>query len=212
VSAPVDERISIRAHYERFPATIKGAFVLRAAERDPHQVRIEAARVVELSGAGSRSIDLQPATLDVAPNLDLFVPFEFSITELSAGWYRLACDVLVDGVPAQIRAGAPFPIAWPRATVRRGTVAVGKAVALGKDKARIEQVECGGDSIKVVYAAETPITVKLTADGAALSLIEDEFDEAASRGKIVAYPVMKTQARLEIQIKGAEVPVSVKLP
>ena len=208
----MDERISIRAHYERFPATIKGAFVLRAAERDPHQVRIETARVVELAGAGSRSIDLQPATLDVAPNLDLFVPFEFATTELGAGWYRLACDVLVDGVPSEIRAGEAFPIAWPRATVRRGTVAVGKAVAIGRDKARIEQVECGGDSIKITYSAEAPIVTKLSADGAVLAQLEDAFDEAAGRGRIVAYPVMKTQARLEIEIKGADVPVSVKLP
>lgn len=208
----MDERISLRAHYERFPATVKGAFVLRAAGRDPHQVRIETARVVELSGAGSRSIDLQPATLDVAPNLDLFVPFEFAITELAAGWYRLACDVLVDGVPAEIRAGAAFPIAWPRATVRRGTVAVGKALAVSGERVRIEQLECGGDSIKVTYSAEAPIAVKLTADGMVLALIDQEFDEAEGRGKITAYPVLKAHERLGIGVKGAGEPVEVKLP
>ena len=33
-----EERVSIRAHYERFPATVKGAFVLRGSDRDPHLV------------------------------------------------------------------------------------------------------------------------------------------------------------------------------
>ena len=179
----MDDRISIRAHYERFPATVKGAFVLKAAGRDPHQVRIESARLVELAGAGSHSIELQPATLDVAPNLDLFVPFEFPITELGPGWYGLVCDVLVDGVPSEEGAGDPFPIAWPRATVRRGTVAVGKAVAAGGGKVRIEQVECGGDSIRVMYAAEEPASLKLTVDGATVAQIAQVFDEAAGHGQ-----------------------------
>lgn len=208
----MQDLVSIRAHFERFPATIKGAFVLRSAGRDPHQVRIESARVAELAGAGSHSIDLQPATLDVAPNLDLFVPFEFPVTELGPGWYQLACDVLVDGVPGEVRTGAPFPIAWPRATVRRGTVPVGKAVAAGDGKVRIEQVECGGDSIKVVYAAETPAAMKLTADGMALAQIGEEFDEATGRGRVTAYPVLKLHERLGIDVKGASGAFEVKLP
>lgn len=208
----MDERISIRAHYERFPATIKGAFVLKAAGRDPHQVRIEGARLVELAGAGSRSIELQPTTLDVAPNLDLFVPFEFAITELGPGWYRLACDVLVDGVPGEVRAGDPFPIAWPRATVRRGTVAVGKAVAAGGGKIRIEQVECGGDSIKITYAADEPVPLKLTVDGATVAQLADTFDPATGTGKVTAYPLLKVHERLEIDVKGSSGPVAVKLP
>lgn len=208
----MDEQISIRAHYERFPATVKGAFVLKAAGRDPHQVRIEGARLVELAGAGSRSIDLQPTTLDVAPNLDLFVPFEFPITELGPGWYRLACDVLVDGVAGEVRAGDPFPIAWPRATVRRGTVAVGKTVAAGSGKVRIEQVECGGDSIKVGYTADDAVTLKLTVDGMAVAQIAQVFDETAGSGRVTAYPVLKVHERLGIDVKGSPGPLDVKLP
>jgi hypothetical protein len=208
----MEDRISIRAHYERFPATVKGAFVLKAAGRDPHQVRIEGARLVELAGAGSRSIELQPTTLDVAPNLDLFVPFEFPITELGAGWYRLACDVLVDGVAGEVRTGDPFPIAWPRATVRRGTVAVGKAVAAGSGKVRIEQVECGGDSIKVSYTAEEPATLRLTVDGMAVAQIAQVFDQAAGSGKVTAYPALKVHERLGIDVKGSAGPLDIKLP
>ena len=113
-----EERVSIRAHFERFPATVKGAFVLRGADRDPHQVRIVGARVREVAGGKGIPIGLEPATLDVAPNLDLFVPFEFPITELGAGWYGLECDVAVDGSPSSVQPGKRFAIPWPRATVR----------------------------------------------------------------------------------------------
>ena len=51
----MDGEISIRAHYERFPATIKGAFVLRGEGRDPQQVRIEDARVDRGVGRRDRS-------------------------------------------------------------------------------------------------------------------------------------------------------------
>ena len=80
------------------------------------------------------------------------------------------------------------------------------------DNVRIEQVECGGDSIKVGYSAEAPIVLKLTADGSTVAQIDQEFDDATGRGKIVAYPVMKTHERLSIEVKGADGAVEVKLP
>lgn len=208
----MDGQIAIRAHYERFPATVKGAFVLSAEGRDPHQVRIESARVVDVTGRGAHPIDLEPVTLEVAPRLDLFVPFEFPTTELDPGWYGLACDVLVDGVPDHVDAGERFPVAWPRATVRRGSVAVGTSVAAGNGKVRIESVELGGDSIKIVYAADGPIPMKLSAGGATLPVIESEFDEEAGRGAVTAYPVLKTQPNLAISVRGAEGPIEVALP
>lgn len=208
----MEDRVSIRAHYERFPATVKGAFVLRGEDPNPHLVRIESARVAEVAGRGGRTIDLQPLTLDVAPHLDLFVPFEFPIAELGPGWYELACDLWVDGVPAQVRPGNRFPVAWPRATTRRGSVGVGKAVAAGDAKVRIEQVDCSGDSIKVTYDAQGPVSLKLLADGTAVPVIEEEFDSSSGRGRVMAYPVLKSQERLSIEVRGAAKPVEVRLP
>ena len=112
---------------------------------------IEQARVIELTGAGSHAIGVEPVTLEVAPRLDLFVPFEFSVAELDAGWYQLECDVLTDGVPGVVRPGDRFPVAWPRATVRRGAVAIGAAVDTPDGQVKIEQVDCGSDSIKIAY-------------------------------------------------------------
>ena len=211
----MDERVSIQAHFERFPATVKGAFVLRAADRDPHQVRIDAARVREMSGGGSQPIDLTEITLDVAPNLDLFVPFEFAITELAAGWYGLECDVAIDGTAENVRPPKRFAVAWPRASVRRGVLKVGKTAKVrGGPKVRVEQIECGGDSIRVSYVASPsePAVVRLAADDTALPILEDEFDEENGHGRVTAYPLLRSQSRVAIEVRGASAPIEITLP
>jgi hypothetical protein len=208
----MDGEISIRAHYERFPATIKGAFVLRGEGRDPRQVRIEDARVIEVSGGGSQSIAMEPVTLEVAPHLDLFVPFEVPLTELGAGWYSLECDVVIDGVPDVVHPGDRFPVAWPRATVRRGPVPVGKNLDVAGDTVAIDQIDCTGDSIKIGFTATKAPTLKLTADGATVPVLDAQFDDATGRGKIVGYPLMRTQRALSIDASGAKRPLEVTLP
>jgi hypothetical protein len=207
----VDKKVSIRAHFERFPATVKGAFVLRAAARDPHQVKILSASVVELSGRDTRAIDLEPVTLDVAPRLDLFVPFEFALTDLTPGWYGLECRVSIDGVPEVVRPGKRFAVAWPRASVRRGTLMVDRAIETKGAKVQLDQIDCSGDSIKFAYSASEAVAIKLSADGAALTVIEDLFDAEAGQGRVTAYPLLKTQEKLTIEVRGASDPVVVAL-
>jgi hypothetical protein len=209
------ERVSIRASFERFPATVKGAFVLRGADRDPHQVRIDAARVREISGRGALSIGLDPVTLDVAPNLDLFVPFEFAITELAAGWYGLECDVAIDGDPENVRPSKRFAVPWPRATVRRGNVNVNKTARLENGpRVHVVQVECGGESIRVSYSISPPeaVPVRLAADGASLTILESEFDEDSGHGRVTAYPIMRSHSRLSIDVRGLPAPIELELP
>ncbi|MGZ5127990.1 MAG: hypothetical protein ACXWH5_04790 [Actinomycetota bacterium] len=207
----MEHDISIRAHFERFPATVKGAFVLRGEGRDPHQVKIQAARVAELASRTARPLEITPVTLDVAPHLDLFVPFEFPLTDLGPGWYGLECDVEIDGVPEVVHPGAPFPVPWPRATTRRGTVAVDKAIPAGSGKVRIEAVECGGDSIRVKYASDEAVAFRFTADGAPVAVIAQDFNEGAGHGLTTAYPVLKTQSQLSIEARGGG-SLDVKLP
>jgi hypothetical protein len=209
------ERVSIRASFERFPATVKGAFVLRGADRNPHQVRIDAARVREVSGRGALPIGLAPVTLDVAPNLDLFVPFEFAITELSAGWYELECDVAIDGDPENVRPAKRFAVPWPRATVRRGSVSVNKTARVENGpRVHVDQLECGGESIRVSFTTTPPeaVPVRLAADGASLTILESEFDDESGRGRVTAYPVMRTQSRLSIDVRGLRTPIELDLP
>jgi hypothetical protein len=209
--------VAIRAHFEKFPATVKGAFVLQSADRDPHQVVIRAARVAELGGTASQPIELQPVTIDVAPKLDFFVPFEFPVTELGAGWYCLETDVDVDAQPQTIRPERRFAVPWPRASVRRGSVPVGKRIALeGGPTVLVDHVECGGDSIKIHYTADPaePVQLRLRADGDRVTVLETQFDEDTGAGKATAYPLLKTQGALTVEVahKRAKAAVEVALP
>lgn len=194
----MSHRLSIRAHYERFPASVKGAFVLRAADGDPHQVKILLAQAAGLAGEGERSLDLEDVTLEVAPNLDLFVPFEVLIAELVSGWYELRCDLAIDADPVTVRPGKCFSIPWPRATMRRGNVGV--ANDLGD--VRIDHVDCVSDAIKVSYTGEAPAELRLSADGRRLPVLDADFEAASGKGKITAYPVLRSDMSLHIESKG----------
>lgn len=203
--------VSIRAPFERFPATIKGAFVLRGVGRDPHQVRIEDARISEVGARSGRSIGVSPATLEVAPHLDLFVPFEFSAMDLEPGWYGLDCDVVIDGVSETVHPGRRFSIPWPRAAVRRGVVKVDKSIAAGDGKVEIEQVECLGDCIKISYRAEEPVRLRIASGDARLPIVDEAFDEETTHGVITAYPALREWGSLTIEPGGGGT-VDVDLP
>jgi len=204
VTEPAAEPISVRARFERFPATVKGAFIFRGEDPDPHQVVIGGARVSALGPGGSSSMPLAPATLDVVPHRDVFVPFEMPLADLEPGWYTLVCDVEVDGSPATFDGGRRFSVAWPRATVRRGQVKVGRSVRLGDQTVQVEQVDCSGDSIRIGLRSDPPgeVTLKLSADGRRLPVLEIELDEESGRAKATAYPLMRADEVLRIELKG----------
>lgn len=208
----MDERISIRAHFERFPATLKGAFVLRGEDPDPHQVRIEAARVAEFGGRLGQTMGLEPATLDVAPHLDLFVPFEVPLLDLGPGWYRLELDVVVDGDPGVVYPGERFLVAWPRGSMRRGSVTVGTPMPVGGTNLTIEHVECTVDSVRVTYEAPARVGLALATGEVALPQLDEEFDAETGRGKVMTYPASKVTQTLSITARGAERPLEIELP
>jgi hypothetical protein len=199
----MDERVSFRAAYERFPTSIKGAFVLRGGDGMPHQLRLVEARAADCGGRGSVAIPIEPAIIEVAPTMDTFIPFELSTMEMGAGWYQLECDVVVDGDVGTVRPGDRFVIAWPRAAVRRGTVRV--------EVSGIVAVECAGDSIRISYEAEKAPSVKLSVDGASHPVLGVEHDGDAAAGRIVGYPVLRQHRRLVIEPRDAD-PIEVDLP
>jgi hypothetical protein len=203
----VSHRLSIRAHYERFPLSVKGAFVLRAADGDPHQVKILRALAAGLDGEGERSLDLEDVTLEVAPNLDLFVPFEVPLADLGPGWYELRCHLAIDADPVTVQPGKRFSVAWPRATTRRGNVGVAKELG----DVRIDHVDCVSDAIKISYAGDAPTELHLSADGRKLPVVDAEFDEGSGKGKVTAYPVLRSDGALKIAAKGGE-SLDVSLP
>ncbi|HVF09146.1 MAG TPA: hypothetical protein VNC60_11260 [Actinomycetota bacterium] len=208
----MDGRVSIRAHYERFPATLKGAFVLRGADPDPHQVRIDAARVVELAGGPAQPLNVETATLDVAPHLDLFVPFELPLLDLGPGWYQLELDVAVDGDEGVVRPGDRFVVAWPRGSMRRGASPVGREIVSGSVSVTIEQVECATDSVRVTYQAPTRAGLALSIGDVRLSQIDDDYDADTGRGRVWTYPAPKSHSRMAITARGAEQALEITLP
>jgi len=204
VTEPAAEPISVRARFERFPATVKGAFIFRGEDPDPHQVVVGGGRVSALGHGGSSPMPLAPVTLDVVPHRDVFVPFELPLADLEPGWYTLLCDVEVDGSPATFDGGRRFSVPWPRATVRRGQVKVDRNVRLGDQTVQVEHVDCTGDSIKVSLRVDPPgaVTLKLFADGRRLQVLEIEADEGGGRAKATAYPLMRADEVLRIELKG----------
>lgn len=215
INAPHDA-VSIRAHFERFPATVKGAFVVRGEDPDPHQVSIKGAMAMAAGGPPGRTIDLSPVVLDVPPHVDLFVPFELPVSDLEPGWYGLECETEVDGVPATFPASRRFVVPWPRASTRRGTVQVGKALEGGSGTVAIDHLECATDSIKihlVVEPVESATALRLSADGSPLPVIGVEIDSETGKGVVAAYPLLRSHALLNIGIGGAKAPrIDVPLP
>ncbi len=214
----MSEPISVRARFERFPATVKGAFIFRGEDANPHQVMVVGARVAALGAGGSNPVPLAPVTLDVVPHRDVFVPFELPLSELEPGWYTLVCDVEVDGSPAAYDGGRRFSVPWPRATVRRGQVKVGRQVKLAGATVHVEQVDCSGDSIKLHLRVEPvgEVALKLFADRRRLQVLDLELDEETGRAMATAYPLMRTDEALRVELKGrgrgSEGSVDIPLP
>src|SRR5436190_18429393 len=103
--------VSVRTRFEKFPATVKGAFVFRGEDADPHQVVVREGRVVRLPGSGGRPLPVERLTVDVPPHADVFVPFELPIGDLDPGRYGFEIEVDVDGSPQRLAGGRRLPIA-----------------------------------------------------------------------------------------------------
>jgi hypothetical protein len=215
----VSEPISVRARFERFPATIKGALILRGEDRDPHQVSFREVRVAAVVGSATRPVEVAATTLDVVPHRDVFVPFEVLVADLEPGWYGFECDLEVDGDRSWYPGGRRFAIPWPRGTVRRGPIPVDETVEVGdRMTVHVEQLDCTGDSVRIMLRVEPPgsVTVRLLADGDRLEVLETEFDETGGRLKVTAFPLMRVHEVLRLEFKGrskgAEGSLEVRLP
>jgi hypothetical protein len=212
-SAMEEERpIRVQTRFERFPASIKGAFVMAGADGNPHAVLIESAEVVRIPGGAVRTVPVEDRQLNVAPSRDLFVPFEVPVMDLEPGWYQLVSSVKVDGGRAWTFEGRPFTIPWPRNDVRRGTFVVGERVSAGKEHVEVERVELGPDAAVVVWrgaeASEAPDGVAvLVADGEELPGVPSARGSKAFDPRLpgerrsVSYPVPKATRTLQVVIR-----------
>ena len=145
--APLD----VRTRFERFPLAIKGAFVMRGADGNPHAARVVEAAVARIPSGPRHPFAVEDRIVDVAPNRDLFVPFEAPVTDLASGWYVVASSIEVDGRPPIPFSSRPFTVPWPRNDVRRGTVPVDRALSATGNSIRVLRLEMGADSAAVVW-------------------------------------------------------------
>lgn len=211
-------QLSVRARFERFPATVKGALILRGEDADPHQVVFHGVRAVPVGGGERREVPVGVSVLDVAPHRDLFVPFELMVADLPPGWYGFECDLEVDGVLGTYSGGRRFLVPWPRGTVRRGPVPVGRAFTLGgRVRVRLEQLDCGADMLRLALAPEPfgALKVRLLADGEVLPLLEQEEDPGRGLLRLAAYPLLRSHRVLRVEARSrgrAEGALDVRLP
>ncbi len=195
------QQIQIKAHFERFPATVKGAFVIRCVDGDPHQVIIRGANVRSVGGGQLHPIDIHPVTLQAAPRADLFVPFEFGVMELGSGWYALECDVDVDGRSRTMTMDRGFAVPWSRSVVRRGAIPVGEKLSIADGPVvKVDHIDCGGDSVTVHFSSDEAVEVTLTADGEALPSLDSDFDGESGQGTARAYPLLKSHVMIAIEV------------
>lgn len=210
-----EDPVSVGVVFERFPASVRGAIVVRGADPDPHQVSLTRADVVELRSPNrpARPVALETVTVELAPRDEVLLPFDIPFAGLDPGWYGVVAEVAVDG---QRRVRGPtaaeakrFLVAWPGQLVRKGTVVVDSTIAIpGTPGAVVDRVECRGDRAVIRWHHEPSDDpefrqfgeLRVLADGKPLPLIESSYQPAAGTRSTVVYPVLKANQALVLEI------------
>jgi hypothetical protein len=198
--------VSIRTRFERFPATVKGAFVVRGEDTEPHQVRFLEGRVVRVPSGRGSAIELDPVVLEVPPHQDVFVPFEFPIGDLGPGWYAIESHVELDGSPRVFPGDRRFVMPWPRSSVRRGTLAAGVALAPGGGPAvELLKVDAEATALSVQFRTTPPrpVQLRVLVDGSRHEVVETTFDGVTGKGRLTAYPVPSSGRRMRVEVSGS---------
>jgi hypothetical protein len=237
--SPRDEAlpVEVRTRFDRFPATIKGAWVMRGADGNPHAVDLHEATVDRIPSGPSKPVPVGEVRVDVAPSRDLFVPFEVPITDLDPGWYIIRAVIRVDAGRTWSYASRAFTMPWSRGEIRRGSLRVDQTVRAGEHDFVIEAVELGSQSATVVWrassagakggeeAAQSPRAKRaealLMADGVPLEVLPPEaasrhpFSHPGPEERTTSYPLPRAATSLAVVVKVAgdrSDPVDVPLP
>lgn len=197
-----DRPISVDTVFDRFPASVRGAVVVRAVDREPHQIRLVAAEVVPAHdlARGVQEVAAERATVDVAPHREVLIPFDVPFAGLDPGWYCVVAEVEVDGgsrLRGPENGGKRFVVPWPSAEVRRAdlrpNLELGGAV--------IERVELKADRTAVRWRppADAPgASLRLRLGSRRLPVV-DVTDERGVR-TTVAHPVPKQAPHLDLEV------------
>jgi hypothetical protein len=199
--------VAVRIVFERFPVTIKGAFVLRGGDANPHTARLVQAAVVRTPKGEAKPIPVESLPMDVAPRIDLFLPFEAALAELEPGWYVVRCALQVDGGSPEDIDSRPFSVAWPRGTTATGSATPGDRIAFGARAIVVDRVDLRGDRVEVIWRPEEwtgadPI-ISVSADGTTLDPVPPRAvanEPGAGRRRSVWYPAPRGTRSVTIQV------------
>jgi hypothetical protein len=212
----VSEPVSVRTRFERFPATVKGALVFRGEDRDPHQIHVRGARAVSVGGGAERDVPVEHATVTVPPRQDVFVPFEMAVTDLEPGWYGFEVDVDLDGSARTLHGDRRFSVAWPRGTMRTGTIKLDRSFRVGDLRvvATKLQLSSEGATLRLELDPSTDVGVALTAEPGSVPLpvVEVEHDPRAAGAVVRAYPVPRATRLLRLEVTNESERGSIELP
>jgi hypothetical protein len=206
--------VRVQTRFERFPTSVKGAFVLQGADGNPHAVRFTQVSVARVPKGAAEPIPMEDRQFDVAPGRDLFVPFEAPVSDLDPGWYAVRSSIQVDGGRTWDQRGRPFTMPWSRSDVRRATIPLGVEVVVKDTTVRLERVDLLADAAVVSWrlpepgaaAAEAGIEAALVADGAALDVVPGDARirlpdlRAAEEGRTISYPALRTVQDLAVVV------------
>src|SRR5207248_2453390 len=81
--------VELSTKFDQFPATVKGALVMRGADGNPHAVELTSCTVARLPAGQAKPIPLGEVQVNVAPGRDLYVPFEVNVGDLDPSWYAI---------------------------------------------------------------------------------------------------------------------------
>lgn len=196
--------VSVDTVFDRFPASVRGAVVVRGLDREPHQIRLVGAEVVPAHdlARGVHPVAAERATVDVAPHREVLIPFDVPFAGLEPGWYCVVAEVEIDG-GAHLRGpedgGKRFVVPWPSAEVRRAdlrpNLELGGAV--------IERVELKTDRTAVRWrppedAPDAELRLRL---GSRRLPVVEATDDPRGGGRVtVAHPVPKRATQLELEV------------
>jgi hypothetical protein len=205
--------VDVATRFDQFPATMKGAFVMRGADGNPHAVELQSVAVERIPTGTPRPVAMGEVQVNVAPNRDLYVPFEVGIADLPPGWYVIRSVVRVDGGRTWTFASRGFAVPWPKELVRRGTVRSGARARAGDRDVEVESVEMRVDCAIVTHvlsgdpASATGGAVRLLADGTEVEAVPVDARppgskaDSGGRTRTSFYPVPRETEVLSVQVK-----------
>ncbi|HEX2030622.1 MAG TPA: hypothetical protein VHL78_04370 [Actinomycetota bacterium] len=205
--------VSVGVVFERFPASVRGAVVVRGTDPDPHQVRLVAADVVEahVPARAVARIAVDPVTVDVAPRAEVLIPFDVPLAGLPPGWYSVVAEVVVDG-QSRVRGpqgGKRFVVPWPAHDVRQGRIDVGVRIPVpGTSEPLVERLECHADRAVIRWRhdpgpADAPPALgelRVSAGSRRLPVLEASYEAATGARTTVIHPVLKRHRKLSFEL------------